>query len=599
MRFILVAKTLDMVEKISSRIQITNTLVELFKQTPKEVVDKVIYFLQGKLWPEWMGMPELGLGEKMLIKAISIAYGVSEARVTSLYKDLGDLGVVAERLRSEKKSLTTSKGLMAFMGGAVSTESGLTVDRVYNTLARIAKAQGEGSRDLKLRLLSGLLREAEPLEARFIVRFVEGRHRIGVGDMTILDALAIAYAGGGSYRPVIERAYNLRADLAHVAKILVEKGVEALEKIKPEVGTPVKPMLAERHKDPAEMLAKVGGRAIVEYKYDGERAQIHKKGDQIWIFSRRLENITHMYPEVVESAKNYLVPNEVIVEGEIVAIDPDTGEMRPFQVLMTRKRKYEIHRAMKEVPVRVYLFDIIYVDGEDLTLRPLPERKKVLEQSVRENDVIKLAEYQYVSTPEELDRFFLKAVEEGAEGIMVKAIHQNSVYQAGNRGWLWIKYKRDYKSEMSDSVDLVVVGAFKGRGRRAGKYGTLLLAAYDKGNDSFKTVCKEGTGFTDEDLEKMEHILKPYMIKNRHPRVVSEVEPDVWTEPALVAEIIGAELTLSPLHTCARGALKPDTGISIRFPRFIRWRDDKSPEEATTCDELVEMYKQQLRTVQE
>ena len=600
MRFLIVVKTLDMVEKTSSRIQITNILVELFKQTPKEVVDKVVYFLQGKLWPEWKGLPELGLGEKMLIKAISMAYGFSESKVTSLYKELGDLGRVAERLKSKRSSTGAVRGLMAFMGGKnTGMETHLTVDRVYSTLVRIAKAQGEGSRDLKLRLLSGLLREAEPLEARFIVRFVEGRHRIGAGDMTILDALAIAYAGGGSFRPVIERAYNLRADLGMVAKLLVEKGVEALKGLKPEVGIPVKPMLAERHKDPAEMLAKVGGKAIVEYKYDGERAQIHKKGDTIIIFSRRLENITHMYPEVVEASKEAIKAMEAIVEGEIVAIDPDTGEMRPFQILMTRKRKYEIQKAMKEVPVRVFLFDIIYRDGEDLTDRPLPERKQALEATISENNVIKLAEYQYVTSPDELEKFFLKAVEEGAEGIMVKAVHSNSIYQAGNRGWLWIKFKRDYKSEMTDSVDLVVVGAFKGRGRRAGKYGTLLMAAYDKEQDVFRTVCKVGTGFKDEDLERMEEILKPYMRQNRHPRVLSEIEPDVWTEPALVAEIIGAEITLSPLHTCARGALKPDTGISIRFPRFIRWREDKNPEDATTCKELVEMYKLQLRTLQE
>lgn len=599
MRFLMVAKTLDMVEKISSRIQITNTLVELFKETPKEVIDKVIYFLQGKLWPEWKGMPELGLGEKLLIKAISLAYGESEAKVTSLYKELGDLGKVAEKLRSEKKTLTASRGLMAFMASGVQEEEHLTVDKVYNTLVRIAMAQGEGSRDLKLRLLSGLLKQAEPLEARFIVRFVEGRHRIGVGDMTVLDALAIAYAGGGSFRPVIERAYNLRADLGLVAKILVEEGVEALRKIKPQVGTPVKPMLAERHRDPVEMLAKVGGKAIVEYKYDGERAQVHKSGDRITIFSRRLENITHMYPEVVEGAREAIKVPEAIVEGEIVAIDPDTGEMRPFQVLMTRKRKYEIQRAMKEVPVRIYLFDVIYSEGEDLTVKPLPRRKEVLESIIQENDVVRLAEYKYVTSTEELEKFFLKAVEEGAEGIMVKAVHQNSIYQAGNRGWLWIKFKRDYKSEMTDSVDLVVVGAFKGRGRRAGKYGTLLMAALDPKTGLYKTVCKVGTGFKDEDLDKMDDILGPYITDSRHPRVVSDVEPDVWVEPALVAEIIGAELTLSPLHTCARGSIKPDAGISIRFPRFIRWRDDKSPEEATTCEELVEMYRMQLRTLGE
>ncbi len=593
MEFMILVKTLDMSEKITSRIQLTNLLVDLFKQTPKDVIDIVVYFLQGKLWPEWKGLPELGVAEKMLIKAISQATGFSEEAVTRKYRETGDLGKTAELLKETKPS---SGGLMAFIGGGGGEK--LTVNRVYNTLVRIAKAQGEGSRDVKLRLLTGLLRDAEPIEARFIVRFVEGKLRIGIGDATIMDALAIVYAGGGSYRPVVERAYNLRADLGEIARILAEKGIEALTNIKPEVGVPIKPMLAERHNDPAEMLKKVGGIAFVEYKYDGERAQIHKKGDRIWIYSRRLENITHQYPDVVDYSRKYIKADEAIVEGEIVAIDPDTGEMRPFQILMTRKRKHDIHTAMKEVPVRVYLFDALYYEGEDLTLKPLSERRKYLERMVDKNEYITIAEYAKIDNVEDLERMFLKAIEDGAEGVMVKALHDKAIYQAGNRGWLWIKYKRDYKSEMTDSVDLVVVGAFYGRGRRAGKIGTILAAGYDPENGVYKTVCKVGTGFTDEELERMTEKFKDYIIDHRHPNVVSDIEPDIWLVPAIVAEIIGAELTLSPLHTCGKGAVRADAGISIRFPRFIRWRDDKGPEDATTCKELVELYRMQLKKLQ-
>ena len=597
MKFIILAETFDKLEKVSSRIQMTNILVDLFKKTPKEVIDKVVYLMQGKLWPDWKGLPELGVGEKLLIKAIAMAYGKSEKEVESLYKKEGDLGRVAETLKKTVATGEKAVGLLAFMPSK--TTEGLTVERVYQSLARIATAQGEGSRDLKLRLLVGLLKEAEAIEARYIIRFVEGRLRIGVGDMTILDALAIAYAGGGSYRPIVERAYNLRADLGEVAKILAEKGVEGIKNIKPQVGIPIKPMLAERHHDSVEMLKKVGGTAFVEYKYDGERAQVHKLDNNIWIFSRRLENITHMYPDVKDACLKYLKAKEAIVEGEIVAIDPDTGEMRPFQILMTRKRKHDIHKAMKEVPVCLFLFDALYVNGEDLTVKPLPERRKKLEEIVVESDSIKIAQYKIVSSPEELEKFFMKAIEDGAEGVMVKAIHGKSIYQAGNRGWLWIKYKRDYKSEMTDTVDLVVVGAFYGRGRRAGKLGTLLMAAYDDDTDTFKTVCKVGTGFTDEDLEKMKDLLKPYITDHKPARVVSDIKPDVWVQPALVAEIIGAELTLSPLHTCGRGAIRSDAGISIRFPRFIRWRPDKKPEDATTCKELVEMYRMQLKKIEE
>ncbi len=593
MPFMILAETFEKIEVISSRTQMTVLLVNLFKQTPPAIIDKVVYLLQGKLWPDWYGMPELGIGEKMLIKAIALATNSTESEVEKLYKTLGDLGKAAEKLRAKAEKIMSKSSILAF----VSVRRELTVLRVYETLSRIAMAQGEGSRDIKLKLLAGLISEASPKEAKYIVRFVEGRLRLGIGDATIMDALAIVYGGGVHARPVIERAYNLRADLGNVAKILATQGIDALKNIKPQVGIPIRPMLAERLNNPVEMLKKVGGKAYVEYKYDGERAQIHKDGDKIWIYSRRLENITRQYPDVVEYARKYIKAKQAIVEGEIVAYDPETGELRPFQELMHRKRKHDIHIAIKEYPVKVFLFDLLYADGEDYTTKPLPIRREKLKEIIEETDVFRLAEYIETSDPEELEKFFLKAIEDGAEGVMVKALHERSIYQAGTRGWLWIKYKRDYKSEMIDTVDLVVVGAFYGRGRRGGKYGALLMASYNPEKDVFETVCKVGSGFKDEDLDRLPEMLQPYIIDRKHPRVVSKMQPDVWVTPALVAEIIGAELTLSPLHTCCLDKVKPGVGISIRFPRFIRWRPDKSPEDATTSQELLEMYKRQLKKI--
>jgi len=593
MPFKVLAETFERIEIISSRTQMTVLLVNLFKKTPPEIIDKVIYLLQGRLWPEWKGLPELGVGEKTLIKAIALATQSTESEVESLYKSLGDLGRAAEKLKLkyEERMKKQSMSILSF----IPVKKELTVNQVYDVLSRVALAQGEGSRDIKLKLLAGLLSDASPKEAKYIVRFVEGRLRLGIGDATIMDALAIVYGGGAHTRPIIERAYNLRADLGHVAKILATQGVDALKGIKPQVGIPIRPMLAERLSDPNEMLRKVGGEAFVEYKYDGERAQIHKSGDKIWIYSRRLENITYQYPDVVEYARKYIKAKEAIVEGEIVAYDPDTGELRPFQELMRRKRKHDIHIAIKEIPVKVFLFDLLYADGEDYTVKPLPERRAKLEEIIEQTEVFQIAEYIKTRDPEELEKFFLKAIEDGAEGVMIKAIHRNAIYQAGTRGWLWIKYKRDYKSEMIDTVDLVVVGAFYGRGRRGGKFGALLMAAYNPEKDVFETVCKVGSGFKDEDIDKLPEMLKPYIIDKKHPRVVARMQPDVWVTPALVAEIIGAELTLSPLHTCCLDVIKPGVGISIRFPRFIRWRPDKGPEDATTSQELLEMYKRQLK----
>ena len=598
LQFKIVAETFDSMERITSRTQLTLLLVKLFKKTPGEVIDKLVYIIQGKLGPEWKDIPELGVGEKLLIKAIALAYKVPEDRVLRLNREIGDLGRVAEKLCSEYKAKIRKAGssLLAFMGGE---EAGLTVSRVYESLMRIAYAQGEGSRDLKLRIVAGLLSDATPLEARYIVRFIEGRLRVGIGDATVLDALATAFGGGVHAREIIERAYNLRADLGLIAKLVVEKGVDSLKGVKPAVGTPIRPMLAERGRDPHEILRKVGGKALVEYKYDGERGQIHKKGDNIWIFSRRLEDITRMYPDVVEMVRKYVKSYEAIIEGEIVAIDPNTLELRPFQELMQRKRKYDIHRIMKEVPVAVFLFDIMLRDGEDLTSKPLPIRRKNLEEIIEKNDTFTIATNITTSDPDELWQFFLKAIEEGAEGVMVKAIHDQSIYRAGIRGWLWVKLKKDYKSEMTDTVDLVVVGAFYGKGKRGGKLSSLLVAAYNPEKDIFKTVCKVATGFTDEELDKMQDMLKPIIIPHKHPRVDSKVKPDVWIEPTYVAEILGAELTLSPMHTCCLGWAKPGVGISIRFPRFIRWRQDKAPEDATTEQELFEMYQRQLKKVEE
>ena len=591
MPFKVVAETFSVMERISARTQLTLALVKLLRQTPPDVMDKIVYLIQGKLGPEWKDIPELGIGEKLLVKAIAMAYKTSEARVNTLYKQIGDLGRVAERLASASRR--KGRGLLDFMGGG--EEAGLTVSRVYNTLLRIAYAQGEGSRDIKLRLLAGLLADAEPIEARYIVRFVEGRLRVGIGDATVIEALAVAFAGGAHEKETIERAYNLRADLGLIARMLIEQGLEALRRIKPQVGVPIRPMLADRGKDPVEILRKVGGRALVEYKYDGERGQIHKKGSEVMIFSRRLENITRMYPDVVEMVRNYVKVDEAIIEGEIVAINPDTLDLLPFQVLMQRKRKYDIHRIMKEVPVAVFLFDMLYIDGEDLTQKPLLERREALESSLERDERFTVAHYIITSDPEELTSFFMKAIEDGAEGVMVKAIHEGSIYRAGTRGSLWIKFKKDYKSEMIDTVDLVVVGAFYGRGRRGGKLSSLLMAAYNPEKDVFRTVCKVATGFTDEELERMQDMLQPLIIPHKHPRVDSRLEPDVWVEPRLVAEILGAELTLSPMHTCCLGRVRQGVGISIRFPRFIRWRPDKAPEDATTEDELYEMFQKQMR----
>ncbi len=584
------AQFYEKIEQTTSRIAMTDYLVALFKETPVEVLDKVIYLTQGKLRPDYEGV-ELGVAEKLTLRAIARATGFSLKKVEELYKKLGDPGLTAQELLAK----APKGGLAAFLGAEA--KNPLTVKRVYDSLMKIAKAQGAGSQDVKINTLVALLRDAEPLEAKYLVRTVTGRLRLGVADMTILDALAIAFTGKKSTRPILEKAYTKHPDLGYIAVLLATEGLDKLKEIKIQVGVPILPMLAERLNDPKEILEKLGGRCLAEYKYDGERVQAHRKGDEVQLFSRRLENITHHYPDVVEYIKRLKSP-EFIVEGEVVAIDPNTGDMLPFQELMHRRRKYDVEKAMEEYPTRIYLFDIVYREGKELIDLPLPERKKHLEEIVVESDEVKLATGKIVDNPHDLMLFFEQAISEGCEGLMCKSIGPDSIYQMGARGWLWIKFKRDYRMEMTDTVDLVVVGAFYGRGKRAGTYGALLMAAYSPEEDVFKTVCKVGSGFTDEDLAKLPEILAPYKIDHKHPRVISKIEADVWFVPAIVLEIIGAEITLSPLHTCCLNKIEEGAGLAIRFPRFTgRYRFDKKPEQATTEQELIEMYKSQKKTV--
>ena len=368
----------DRIEKITGKIDMTKILADLFRKTEPDEIDKVVYFTVGELWPDYLGHPELGIAEKMALRAISKASGISTEKLEKMLRALGDIGRVAEKAISMKKT----QALLL---------QPLTVKEVYEKFVKIAKASGPGSQDLKVRILTGLLISAKPIEARYIARIAVGQLRLGVGEMLILDALAEAFLKTREKRDIIEKAYNKTPDIGYIAKIVATEGESGLEKIKIKPGIPIRPMLAERLQDPAEILRKLGGEAAAEWKYDGERCQIHKQGNTVWIFSRRLEDITYQYPDVVERVKKYIQADECIVEGEIVAIDPSTGEMRPFQELMHRKRKYDIHKIMEEYPVRVFLFDIIYLNGEELINIPYIQRRKKLEEILAPNDDLVLA----------------------------------------------------------------------------------------------------------------------------------------------------------------------------------------------------------------
>ena len=586
MKYATIVEAYEKIEGTTKRLEMTDYLVDLLKNTSKEIIDKVVYLTQGKIHPDFAGL-EIGVAEKLAIKALARASGIKESKIKEDLKKTGDIGKTAQKLIADKKQVTFF-------------QQPLTVQGVYEVLDKMAKTSGSGAIDLKISLLAGLLAGATPIEAKYTIRTVTGNLRLGIADMTVLDALAIAYGGGKESRELIERAYNISSDLGRVAKTLAEKGLDGIKKFQVSIGKPIRPMMAERLSSPEEILEKLGGKCVAEYKYDGERIQIHKKDNDVLFFSRRLEKISTQYPDAIKLIKRHIKVKEAILEAECVAVDPETGEMRPFQELMHRRRKYGIQKAMEEYPVSLFLFDALYINNKDLTLKPYPFRRLALEEAIQESDEVKIAKSIIIDDVDKLEKFFLEAIENGCEGLVCKSTAKDSIYQAGARGWLWIKYKRDYKSEMTDTVDLVVVGSFHGRGKRAGTYGALLLAAYNSNNDTFETITKCGTGFTDEDLAKLPKIMEKHVITHKHPRVQSMIEADVWFEPKVVVELLGAEITLSPIHTCAMNNVRKKSGLAIRFPRFTgNYRFDKSAEDATTTMEIVEMYHNQLKRISE
>ena len=535
---------------------------ELVRATPVELLPTVCYLSQGMIAPQFAGI-DLGLAEKLAVRALATAAGAAGRR--------GRRGAGGRRPGPGRGG--------AARRGAADRPATLDVPTVVDTLHEVAGAEGTGSQGRKLDLLAGLLARATPLEARYLLRLVTGNLRLGIGTPTVLDALAAVYAGGRKDRPVLERGYNICCDLGLVAGTLARDGLAAVERLAVRPGNPVRVMLAQRLSEAADILAKLGGECAAEYKYDGIRIQAHRTADgRIELYTRGLERVSDQFPDLVEVLGAGLRPGEAILEGEAVAYDAAAGELRPFQEVMFRRRKHGIAEAVRDVPIGLFCFDLLYADGEDLTRLPYPERRERLAAALTLSDRLRLTTAVRVADPAALDTAFEQAIADGCEGLLCKSVGPASGYQAGARGWQWIKLKRDYRTELSDTIDLVVVGAFAGRGRRRGTYGALLLAAYDSATDTFRTVGKCGTGFSDAELATLPERLAPLIRPERPAEVDARAPADVWFTPALVLEVLSAELTLSPNHTAGWGRLKDDAGLAMRFPRFTgRWRDDKGP----------------------
>ena len=581
MKFSVLSDSLEKMESTTKRIELTDILVELLKNTHASIISKVIYLIQGKIRPNFEGV-ELGIAEKLVIRAISKSSGITTKKIEDDYNDGGDLGKTGANILRQKTQTTF-------------TAETITLERVYDTLLKISKLEGKGSQDMKMKYISSLLNDATPIESKFILKILLGTLRLGIAENTTMDALAIAFTNEKSNRELVENAYNVSSDLGKVSEVLATEGINGILKFTTSLFSPIRPMLADRVKSEDDAFKKIKNDFAAEYKLDGERAQIHKKNNEIVLFSRSLENITRYYPDVVEKISKCINANDGIFEAEIVAVNENTGNFLPFQELMHRRRKYKLEQAVSDYPITVNFFDVLYYNGTDYLDKPYMERRKTLENIIKENNFAKLVPMSIVGNEGDVTESLENSINSGCEGLMLKVI--DSPYRAGTRGSNWLKLKREYQNELGDSLDLVVVGAFFGRGRRTGKYGTLLLSSYNSESDTFPTICKVGTGFTDENLDQLFQILSNKVTLKKNPRVVSTMEADIWFEPELVLEIVASEISLSPIHKTGLNMVRKDIGFALRFPKFTgKIRSEKSAEDASVDEEVLALYKNQKKS---
>ncbi|KAL1951900.1 hypothetical protein VTO73DRAFT_1049 [Trametes versicolor] len=603
------AKVFALIEATTKRLEKTALLTSFLllvirrrAQGDSQSLLQAVYLCINRLCPDYVGI-ELGIGESLLIKAISESTGRSLSVVKADLKKEGDLGLVAMNSKNSQKTLFKPKPL--------------TLPTVFKNLKEIALSSGHSSQNKKVSIITKLMASCQGQEAKYIIRSLEGKLRIGNAERTVLVALAhaavLAEQEISNKRSsaeklasrleesasIIKQVYSELPNYDLVIPALLDVGVDRLiEVCKLTPGVPLKPMLAKPTKAIGEVLDKFEGKKFTcEYKYDGERAQVHKLEDgSIAVFSRNSEDMSKKYPDLMAQLPSCIKEGTktFVFDAEAVAIDKDTGKLMPFQELSRRKRK---DVKVEDIKVRVCLFafDLLYLNGEPLLQKDFGTRRGLLQEHFQPVD----GEFQFAKssdcdTTDEIQTFLEESVKDGCEGLMVKMLEgELSHYQPSRRTVNWLKLKKDYLAGVGDSLDLVVVGAYYGKGKRTNVYGAFLLACYDADSEEYQTICKIGTGFSDEALQAHAATLKPLeMTTPRGDVKVGGAKPDVWLEPKVVWEVLTADLSLSPIYTAAQGLVE-ERGISLRFPRFIRIREDKAADDATGPEQIAEMYQRQ------
>ena len=570
MKFSELAVYLDQLEATSSRNELVRILSELYRACSVYEIEPTTYLIQGRLAPFFEPV-EVGLGERLLISAMAVAYGKAKEDVTKSNRDYGDLGLTAQALAPNATRDTPS------------------VVEVHRRLQEIAGSTGEGSLKAKVDLFAALLDDLDAASAKHLVRITLGKMRLGIGDPTVLDALSFAKQGDRSLRPILEAAYNRTSDLGLIAKTLWARGVDGMDELKVTVGKPLRSQLAERLPNPEAVIKKLG-LVGVQPKYDGFRVQIHKDGGEVSIFSRNLETMTPMFPELVAATKSLAVKS-VILDGEAIAYSPELEEYVPFQETTARRRKEGIDEFAARVPLRAFVFDIMFRDGSDLTPLPYESRFAIVDGLIKGSDTLQAAPLTKTDSVEVLTRELLDNISRGLEGVVAKRL--DSPYQAGARNFNWVKLKRNTSGELTDTIDVVLIGYYRGKGARVEfGAGAFLASVYDKDNDEFVTISRLGTGLSNEGWRELHKQLNRLEVAEKPARVRSLIVPDVWLEPGVVVEVLADEITPSPRHTAGKVGDLP--GFALRFPRIVSIRSaDKKPEDATSVHEIREMFQQQ------
>lgn len=575
MTFAQFSSYLEKLEKTSSRLVLIDILADLFKHSSKDEIEKIIYLSQGRIAP-FFEATEIGMAEKTVAQTIAKAFGSTKELVLKLYGKLGDMGLVAAQLTAR--------------GPVKNKNFRLSVSGVFEILTQIARTSGAGTVEKRQTLLADLLKKLDAVSVKHLVRIPLGNMRLGIGDPTILDGLAKAKLGDRGKRKLLEGAYNKTSDMGLIAKTLFEGGVAAVEKLKVQVGKPIRSELCERLPTPEKVIEKMSA-VDVQYKYDGFRVQIHKNRDKVSMFSRNLENMTHMFPELIKATLEQVKAKTAILDTEALAYQVESEEFLPFQETTKRRRKHGIAEMAKKLPLKAFAFDILYKDGQSLIDKPLDERIAILQKTILEDGVLIVSKTEAVNDAKRLSILLDDAISKGLEGLVVKRLE--SPYEAGGRNFNWVKLKRHSAGELTDTIDCVILGYIFGKGKRtAFGAGALLVGVYDDKKDEFVTVSKIGTGLTDEEWREIHKRADKIKVAQKPARVNSVLTPSVWIKPQIVIEILADEITRSPVHTA--GASVSSAGYALRFPRLVTFREaDKKAEDATTVKELVEMYKSQ------